>query len=92
MVINMIPYVIIEKEITDTFVIEIRLFEDFKANDLFWHRDAEDRLISIIEGDALIQLEDEMPQQIGTDFFVPKETFHRILATNNFKLQVKKLF
>lgn len=82
------PYQII----SSTENTEIRLFKDYKNTDLVWHRDAEDREVTILEGDIEVQLDNSLPQQMktGDTVTVPKNTYHRAICSEPFKIRVKK--
>ena len=83
------PYVIIEKD--DNY--QIRLFENYNPRDLFWHRDREDRKVTLLEGNLSIQFEDEIPQamMLGQEFKIPAMTYHRVIADGE-KFVVKVTF
>tara|TARA_Y100000592_G_C5477033_1_gene322907 strand:+ start:4371 stop:4661 length:291 start_codon:yes stop_codon:yes gene_type:complete len=77
-----------------------RVLREFSNNldseDLYWHKDKEDRLIKKIKGhEWYIQLENNIPCLIPDDsfYFIPKNTWHRILNKNNTNLviEVRKL-
>lgn len=63
------------------------------SSEMVWHRDREDRIIeSLEETDWLFQLDDELPQKIEGQIFIPKEVFHRIIkGTGNLKIKLIKL-
>lgn len=74
--------------------ISIRTFsEDVTNEDLMWHRDPEDRLVTPLhETDWLIQLDDELPQEFNKPIFIKKERYHRLIkGDGNLKLKVNKL-
>ena len=55
---------------------------DVKSEELVWHRDAEDRIIEVINGDGWqIQLEDCLPFVIyaGMKFEIPMNLYHRAI-------------
>lgn len=56
--------------------------EDVKPEELVWHRDRRDRLVKVISGkNWKLQMENELPFDLEEDesYFIPKETYHRIL-------------
>ena len=54
--------------------------EDTPESELVWHRDRNDRQVTIIgETDWMFQLEDEIPQQLKETIFIPKCTYHRLI-------------
>ena len=61
----------------------VRTFSNEVSEDeLVWHRDKEDRLIEVIKsGGWCLQLDEEMPTTLveGSEYFIPKETFHRVI-------------
>jgi hypothetical protein len=88
-----------ENPYNDTLVGEnifIRIFnlDDIDTEDLIWHRDKEDRHITLLEGENWsIQFDNELPRKINKDecIFVPKMVYHRVLiGTTNLKILVKE--
>lgn len=65
----------------------IRLFPDDVSPDLLvWHRDVQDRLVTVIEGEKwLLQFENLMPFELseGSSYIIPKYTYHRVIKGNN---------
>lgn len=59
----------------------IREFSENLSNEeMVWHRDKEDRIISSInKTDWKIQLDNELPKNINENTFIPKETYHRLI-------------
>lgn len=68
----------------------IREFEDYvDSEELEWHRDREDRIVEIVQNDNWeFQMDNELPVVMTGSFFVPKETYHRIIKGSG-KLIVK---
>ena len=66
---------------------------DVDSDELVWHRDKENRIIEIIENDGwLFQYDNELPFIMEDSFFIPKNTFHRIIKGNgNLVVRVTKL-
>lgn len=55
--------------------------KDTLTEELVWHRDRENRIVEVLEGDGWeIQLEDKLPQPLvkGKEYVIPAYTFHRI--------------
>lgn len=80
-----------EKKVGDSYH---RLFkESLEFDDLVWHRDAEDRIILAIENtNWMIQLDNELPQNLNSEFYIPKETYHRLIkGTGDLNLIIKKI-
>ena len=53
-----------------------------ESEELVWHRDSEDRIvIPLNENDWLVQFDNELPKKlnINEEFFIPKNTFHRVI-------------
>jgi len=72
----------------------LREFEEsVDVNDLNWHRDKEDRIVEIIgETDWQLQMDNELPKTMSGKFFIPKETWHRVIkGTGELKVKIKKL-
>ena len=74
----------------------IRFFSpDVPSDELEWHVDFEDRIITIIEsGGWLFQRDEEIPVILtnGQKIFIPKETWHRVIkGTENLIIKVIKL-
>ena len=83
------PYT--EEKIGDWFY---RTFTaDSAIHEMVWHRDREDRIVEPIgTTDWKIQLENNLPQLIQGQIFVPKGEWHRaIKGTGDLKIKIKKL-
>ena len=55
--------------------------KDALTEELVWHRDRENRIVEVLEGDGWeIQLEDRLPEPLikGKEYVIPAYTFHRI--------------
>lgn len=65
---------------------------DTDSHELVWHRDQKDRYIKVLEGNGWkFQLDNMLPMTLveGQEFFIPKETFHRVIKGNNtLKIQI----
>ena len=60
--------------------IQRKFKQDIDELELVWHRDRNDRQVTIIgETDWMFQLEDEIPQQLKNTIFIPKSTYHRLI-------------
>ena len=70
-----------QKEISQTSV--LRTFSsDVDPEDLIWHRDREDRVITVVSGVGWeVQLEDELPQPLSVNesVFIESGTWHRVI-------------
>lgn len=86
------PYYISERNETDEFIIERRVFENFDPKSLFWHRDKENRKIKLIEGSIKLQIDDNLPYniEIGKEYFIEAMLYHRVIANSKFIIDVYK--
>ena len=81
---------------TKEYIEVIRLFDKDTDNiELNWHRDKENRVVTVIEGkEWQIQFENELPQtlQEGESFLIHKNKWHRIINKNrsNLKILIRK--
>ena len=70
----------------------IRTFnKDVLTEELVWHRDKEDRLVEIIEGNGWeLQLDNELPVKMndGDSFIIPEGVYHRVKRGSD-KLVIK---
>ena len=85
------PYT--QQQITDeSFLREFS--ESVESEELVWHRDRKDRVVTVIEGnDWKFQLDNQLPVQIkeGDVFYIPKNTYHRIhKGSSNLKVKIKE--
>jgi quercetin dioxygenase-like cupin family protein len=74
--------------------IKIRTFDsNVDQHELLWHRDREDRLVTIIEPNGWkFQMDNQLPITLneGEQIFIPKDTFHRVLkGKGEFKIKVE---
>jgi hypothetical protein len=84
------PY--IETKISqDTFIREFSQNTD--SSEMLWHRDKEDRIIeSLEETDWMFQLDNQLPQKISGEIFIPKEVYHRLIkGAGDLKIKLIKL-
>ena len=60
-----------------------RLFRpDVESEELFWHHDEFDRVVTIISGKGWsFQKDDELPMELeeGDEIFIPNHQYHRLL-------------
>ena len=55
--------------------------KDVLSEELAWHRDRNNRIVEVIEGEGWeIQFEDRLPEPLekGKEYVIPAYTFHRI--------------
>ena len=59
----------------------VRTFsQDIDEEELVWHRDREDREVTILEEtDWQFQFDNELPQVLKNTIFIPKNTYHRLI-------------
>ena len=65
---------------------KIRVFEsNVDSGELHWHRDRENRLIEVLEGNGwMLQLDDELPveMKVGNQYLIPEGVYHRTIKGN----------
>jgi len=65
---------------------KIRIFEsDIDSGELHWHRDRENRVIEVLEGNGwLLQLDNQLPvsMKVGEKYFIPEGVYHRTIKGN----------
>ncbi len=72
----------------------IRIFsQNVEDSELVWHRDKEDRIVeSVGKTNWMIQMDNEVPKIIEGKFFIPKNTYHRVIkGSGDLTVKVKKL-
>ena len=59
----------------------VRTFsQDIDEEELVWHRDREDRQVTVLEEtDWQFQFDNELPQVLKDVIFIPKNTYHRLI-------------
>ena len=53
--------------------------------ELKWHRDRENRLVEVLEGeDWYLQIDDELPKKliVGEKYYIPEGVYHRVIKGN----------
>lgn len=69
-----------DRQLTETS--KIRVFKsDVDSGELQWHRDREDRLVEVMEGNGWkFQLDNQLPINLneGQVLLIPQGTYHRI--------------
>ena len=62
---------------------KIRTFnENIDGEELVWHRDREDRLVEVLEGENwMVQMDNQLPIKMksGDTFIIPEGVYHRVL-------------
>ena len=66
--------------------VKIRTFSESTNSDEFkWHRDRENRKVTVIEGQSWrIQFDNELPQDLikGQEILIPEGVYHRVIKGN----------
>ena len=59
----------------------VRTFsQDIDEKELVWHRDRQDREVTVLEEtDWQFQFDNELPQVLKDTIFIPKNTYHRLI-------------
>ena len=59
----------------------VRTFsQDIDEKELVWHRDRQDREVTVLgETDWQFQFDNELPQVLKNTIFIPKNTYHRLI-------------
>ncbi len=67
---------------------------DIPDEELKWHWDEEDRIVSSVkETDWLFQFDNNLPQSLNQEIFIPKGEFHRIIkGSEDLVIKVIKIF
>lgn len=70
-----------EQEIVDNK--KLRTFSpDVDSDELKWHRDRENRLVEILEGDDwFLQMDNELPKKlvVGEKYYIDEGVYHRVI-------------
>jgi len=68
--------------------------ESVDSSELVWHRDKKDRLVTVLESQNWeIQYDNELPIHMnpGDQFFIPKNTYHRVIkGTGQLVVDIKE--
>lgn len=66
---------------------KLRVFSpDVDSDELKWHRDRENRLVEILEGENwYLQMDDELPKKlyVGEKYYIPVGVYHRVIKGNS---------
>jgi oxalate decarboxylase/phosphoglucose isomerase-like protein (cupin superfamily) len=73
---------------------KIRVFEsNVDSGELHWHRDRENRLIEVFEGNGwMLQLDEELPvkMEVGKKYLIPEGVYHRtIKGDGDLKIKIE---
>jgi hypothetical protein len=58
---------------------------DTPTAQLVWHRDKNDRLVTVVESDGWqLQIDNELPVllEVGSTYYIKKDCFHRVIKGN----------
>jgi len=74
----------------------IRTFnKNVLTEELVWHRDRENRIVEVVEGEGWeIQFDDKLPEPLvkGKEYVIPAYTFHRIKrGTSDLTLKITEV-
>lgn len=72
-----------------------RFCGDVDGEELVWHRDREDREVTVLEGAGwYFQMDDKLPVQMrpGDVYNIPRETWHRVIRRGTSDLTVRVRF
>ena len=74
--------------------VKIRTFSsDTDSGEYTWHRDREDRIVELIEGENwYVQLDNELPKKLVKEnkVFIPKGVYHRVIkGDGDLKLKIE---
>jgi quercetin dioxygenase-like cupin family protein len=80
-----------DRKLTETS--KIRVFKsDVDSGELQWHRDREDRLIEVVQGEGWkFQMDNQLPIELteGQVLLIPEGTYHRIFrGTSDLELKI----
>lgn len=69
---------------------KVREFDSNLDNsELVWHRDRTDRVVEVIENNGwLFQMDNDLPVKLEGKFYIPKNTYHRVIKGDG-KLIIK---
>ena len=77
-------------QIKENNLIERTFSSETDPESLVWHRDREDRQVTVLqETDWQFQFDNEIPQLLKDVIFIPKNTYHRVIkGTGELNLQI----
>ena len=79
------------KETENGNIVRRTFSDNIPESELVWHRDREDRVVlPLNENDWMVQFDNELPTKltVGEEYFIPKDTFHRVIKGSG-ELQVE---
>jgi hypothetical protein len=88
------PFEDFEKDVYSNIFTRV-IAEDVEKEQLIWHKDKTDRVVKVIYGTGWkLQKDNELPfeLEIGNNYHINKEQFHRLLkGDSELKLEIKEL-
>lgn len=80
------------KEIQTQTCLYRKFTQDISEDELVWHRDQNDREVSIMDStDWMFQFENELPFTLKDTLFIPKDTYHRLIkGTGTLNVQIQE--
>lgn len=80
------------KEIQTQNCLYRKFTQDISEDELVWHRDQNDREVSIMDStDWMFQFENELPFTLKDTLFIPKDTYHRLIkGTGTLNVQIQE--
>lgn len=80
------------KEIQTQTCLYRKFTQDISEDELVWHRDQNDREVSIMDTtDWMFQFENELPFTLKDTLFIPKDTYHRLIkGTGTLNVQIQE--
>lgn len=85
------PYNVVEKN--DNHEIRLFKYNEENARQLFWHKDKEDRIATVLSGNMTFQFDNELPIILkgNEQLFIPKESYHRIILKEDFIIKITRI-
>lgn len=69
--------------------------KNVSSDELVWHRDREDRDVTILEGSGWqLQMDNRLPVYLtpGKTYHIPKNTYHRVIkGSTNLLVEIKEI-
>jgi hypothetical protein len=80
------------KEIQTQTCLYRKITQDISEDELVWHRDQNDREVTIIDSTVwMFQFEDQLPFTLKDTLFIPKDTYHRLIkGTGTLNVQIQE--
>jgi len=80
-------------QVTDKYIIR-EFNENVDPTELLWHRDLNDRKVTVLEGNGwYFQKDNELPLELkeGVHIFIPKLEWHRVIkGTTPLKIKIEE--